>query len=65
MDAVCQTVKESVPIWSRPYSTSRARMNQAEGVVIAKGEQFNIEACVVNYLGNTWYRIANGRFKGF
>ncbi len=65
MNAVCQTVKEGVPIWSRPYSTTSARMDQAEGVVIAKGEQFNIDASVVNYLGNTWYRIANGRFRGF
>ncbi len=65
VDAVYQTVKEGVPIWSRPYSTSSARMDQAEGVVIAKGEQFNIDASVVNYLGNIWYRIANGRFKGF
>lgn len=65
MNSVCQTVKEGVPIWSRPYSATSARMDQAEGVVIAKGEQLNIDAAVVNYLGNTWYRIANGRFKGF
>lgn len=64
VNATSQTVKEGVPIWSRPYSTTSARMDQAEGVIIAKSEQFNIDASVINHLGNIWYRIANGRFKG-
>lgn len=55
---VYKLTKDSVSVWSRPYSTNSTNLTTQYGITTHKGQTVKFDYKLVNRLGSTWYHIA-------